>query len=122
MHKLRRAWHELWVLLTSYRDILAAAVGFGLLIMAAVASYRHVRRKIKYETWWVIHLYVYLGLALALAHQIFTGIAFIGHPLVRTLWLLVAGDGRNGSRSSRPEPSWSTAAAAQLLPTCTRRR
>src|SRR5579859_622029 len=82
-------WHELWVLLTSYRDMLAAAAGFGLLIVAAVASYRHVRRRIRYETWWVIHLYVYLGLALAFAHQIFTGVSFIGHPLVRTLWILV---------------------------------
>ena len=83
------AWHELWVLLTAYRDMLAAAVGFGLLMMAAVASYRHVRRRVKYETWWVIHLYLYLGLALAFAHQIFTGVSFIGHPLVRTLWILV---------------------------------
>jgi ferredoxin-NADP reductase len=83
------AWHELWVLLTSYRDILAAAVGFGLLIMAAIASYRHVRRRIRYETWWVIHLYLYLGLGLAFAHQIFTGVSFIGHPLVRMLWILI---------------------------------
>ena len=77
------------MLLTSYRDMLAAAAGFGLLIMAAVTSYRHVRRRIKYETWWVIHLYVYLGLALAFAHQVFTGVSFIGHPLVRTLWIAV---------------------------------
>jgi predicted ferric reductase len=83
------AWHELWVLLTSYRDMLAAAAGFGLMIMAGVSSYRHVRRRIAYETWWVIHLYLYLGLALAFAHQIFTGIAFIGHPLVRALWIAV---------------------------------
>ena len=83
------AWHELWVLLTSYRDILAATVGFGLLITAGVSSYRHVRRRLRYETWWVIHLYLYLGLALAFAHQIFTGVAFIGHPLVRALWIVV---------------------------------
>jgi predicted ferric reductase len=82
-------WHELWVLLTSYRDILAATVGFGLLIMAGVSSYRHVRRRLRYETWWVIHLYLYLALALAFAHQIFTGVSFIGHPLVRALWIAV---------------------------------
>ena len=81
------AWHEMWVLLTSYRDMLAAAAGFGLLIMAAVSSYRRIRRRIRYETWWVIHLYLYLGLALAFAHQIFTGVPFIGHPLVRALWI-----------------------------------
>ena len=83
------ALRELWVLVTSYRDMLAAAVGFGLLIMAGVSSYRHVRRRLRYETWWVIHLYLYLGLALAFAHQIFTGVSFIGHPLVRALWIVV---------------------------------
>ncbi len=83
------ALHQLWVLVTSYRDMLAAAVGFGLLIMAGVGSYRHVRRRLRYETWWVIHLYLYLGLALAFAHQIFTGVSFIGHPLVRALWIVV---------------------------------
>jgi predicted ferric reductase len=83
------ALRQLWVLVTSYRDMLAAAAGFGLLIMAGVSSYRHVRRRLSYETWWVIHLYLYLGLALAFAHQIFTGVSFIGHPLVRALWIMV---------------------------------
>jgi predicted ferric reductase len=80
---------ELKVLITSYRDILAAVVGFGLLVMASVTSYRYVRRKMRYETWWVVHLYLYLSLALAFAHQIFTGASFIGHPLVRALWIIV---------------------------------
>jgi predicted ferric reductase len=83
------ALRELWVLVTSYRDMLAAMVGFGLLIMAGISSYRHVRRRLRYETWWVIHLYLYLGLAMAFAHQIFTGVSFIGHPLVRALWIVV---------------------------------
>jgi predicted ferric reductase len=81
--------HEIWVLLTSYRDILAAAGGFGLLLLAGVTSYRHVRRRLKYETWWVVHLYLYLALALAFAHQIVTGTVFIGHPLSRALWIVV---------------------------------
>lgn len=81
--------HELWVLLRSYRDILAAAVGFVLLLLAGVTSYRAARRHLKYETWWVVHLYLYLGLALAFAHQIVNGISFIGHPLTRALWIAV---------------------------------
>ncbi len=81
--------HEIWVLLTSYRDILAAAAGFGLLVLAAATSYRHIRRRLNYETWWVVHLYLYLALALAFAHQIVTGVAFIGHPLTRALWIVV---------------------------------
>jgi ferredoxin-NADP reductase len=81
--------HEIWVLLTSYRDILAATVGFGLLLLAGITSYRLVRKRLKYETWWVVHLYLYLGLALAFAHQIVTGVDFIGHPLTRALWIVV---------------------------------
>jgi predicted ferric reductase len=80
---------EIWLLLRSYPDILAAAVGFGLLVLAAVTSYRAVRRRMRYETWWVVHLYLYIGLALAFAHQIVTGISFIGHPLVRALWIAI---------------------------------
>lgn len=80
---------EAWLLLRSYRDILAAAVGFGLLVLAGVTSYRAVRRRLRYETWWVVHLYLYLGLALAFAHQILTGVSFIGHPLVRALWIAI---------------------------------
>lgn len=80
---------EAWVLLRSYRDILAAAVGFGLLILAGITSYRAVRRRMRYETWWVVHLYLYIGLALAFAHQILTGVSFIGHPLVRAMWIVI---------------------------------
>jgi predicted ferric reductase len=80
---------EIWLLIRSYRDILAAVVGFGLLLFAGITSYRAVRRRLRYETWWVIHLYLYLGLALAFAHQIVTGVSFIGHPLVRALWIAI---------------------------------
>jgi predicted ferric reductase len=81
--------HELWVLIRSYPDILAAVAGFGLIGMAGVTSYRIVRRRLRYETWWVVHLYLYLALALAFAHQIVTGVSFIGHPLVRALWIVI---------------------------------
>jgi predicted ferric reductase len=78
---------QLWVFLSSYPDILAAAVGFLLLIMAGVSSIRIARRRLKYETWWVVHLYMYLALSLAFAHQIVTGGSFIGHPLTRAVWI-----------------------------------
>ena len=81
------ALHQLWVFLTSYPDVLAAAVGFGLLIMAGVSSIRMARRRLRYETWWIVHLYMYLALALVFAHQLVTGGAFVGHPLTRAIWI-----------------------------------
>jgi len=80
---------QLWVFLTTYPDLLAAMVGFGLLIMAGVTSVRIARRRMRYETWWAVHLYFYLALALAFAHQVVTGVAFLGHPLARAYWIVV---------------------------------
>jgi predicted ferric reductase len=81
--------HQLWVFLANYPDMLAAMVGFGLLVVAGFSSARIARRKMKYETWWVIHLYIYLALALAFAHQIVTGVVFLGHPLTRAFWIAI---------------------------------
>ncbi len=83
--------HQFWQFLTSYPDMLAAAVAFGLLVMGGVTSIRKARRRLKYETWWIVHLYLYLALALAFAHQIVTGVSFIGHPLTRAAWIVVWG-------------------------------
>ena len=83
------ALRQLWVFLTSYPDLLAAMVAFGLLVMAALTSIRIARRRLKYETWWVVHLYTYLALSLAFAHQIVTGGSFIGHPLARVFWVVI---------------------------------
>jgi predicted ferric reductase len=78
--------HEFWLLLTTYPDVLAASVALGLLLMAGVVSFRSVRRRMRYETWWTIHLYTYLALALAFAHQLANGASFVGHPLARVVW------------------------------------
>jgi predicted ferric reductase len=80
---------QLWIFLTSYPDLLAATAAFGLLIVAGVTSINIARRRLKYETWWIVHLYMYLALALAFAHQIVTGGSFIGHPLTRAIWIAI---------------------------------
>lgn len=81
--------HELGDLLGSYPDVLAATVAFGLLVMAGITSWRALRRKMHYETWWAIHLYFYLALALAFAHQIANGASFVGHPWARAYWIVL---------------------------------
>ena len=57
--------------------------------MAAVTSVRIARRRMRYETWWLVHLYTYFGLTLAFAHQIATGVSFVGHPIARFIWTFV---------------------------------
>lgn len=72
-----------------YPDVLASAVGFVLLVMAAVSSHRLARRQMRYETWWVVHLYTYLAIALAFAHQIRVGVPFLTHAAARNAWILL---------------------------------
>jgi predicted ferric reductase len=81
--------HQIWVFLRSYPDVLAATVALGLIILAAVSSIRAARRRMRYETWWSIHLYMYLALALAFSHQLANGQSFVGHPLARLFWAVL---------------------------------
>ncbi|HWD70432.1 MAG TPA: ferredoxin reductase family protein [Solirubrobacteraceae bacterium] len=80
------ALHQLGDLLTTYPGILTATVGFVLLVMAAVTSARIAKRRMRYETWWAVHLYTYLALALSFSHQLADGQMFVGHPLARVFW------------------------------------
>ncbi len=76
----------LWSFWMNYPDMLSASVGFVLLLMAAFTSIRIARTKMKYETWWIVHLYTYLGLGLAFMHQIRTGVMFLGHEHTIQFW------------------------------------
>jgi predicted ferric reductase len=82
---------QFWTLVTQYGWVLPAAAGLGLMVIAGVGSWWRVRRRMKYETWWTLHLTMYVGLALAIPHQIVNGAAFVGHPVAQALWLALVG-------------------------------
>jgi ferredoxin-NADP reductase len=56
------------------------------MVAVAVASIHTIRRRMKRETWWALHLFMYLALALAFAHEIVLGPSFVGHPLTQLIW------------------------------------
>jgi len=80
--------HEVGALLRYYPDILTATVGLALMCLAGVISIRAIRRRVRREVWWTVHLYLYLALAIAFAHVIVLGQSFVGHPLTQALWSL----------------------------------
>ena len=51
-----------------------------------ISSLVIVRRRLRYETWYFVHLYTYLAIALAFSHQIATGREFVGDPAARLYW------------------------------------
>lgn len=70
----------------SYPDVLMATVALGLLVMIGVVSARAARRRLRYETWHLLHLYTYLAVALAFSHQFATGADFVSNRPARYLW------------------------------------
>src|SRR5947209_2047 len=93
--RLGAAPGELWDLTVTYPGMLLAVAGTGCLVMVVVTSIRAARRKLRYESWHLLHLYAYLGVGLALPHQLWTGADFTASPIATLYWwtvyLLAAG-------------------------------
>lgn len=78
---------EMSLLVQHTRWILPALAGFALMMVAGITSYRVVRSRMNYETWWVIHIYTYVAVALAYAHQVTLGNAFAANEIASKVWL-----------------------------------
>ena len=74
------------ILLISYPDVLAATVGGLLLVGVGISSMRAARRRLRYETWYYLHFYTYLAVALAFSHQFAVGAEFISSLPARIGW------------------------------------
>lgn len=77
---------ELWAMIWTYPGMLLATAGTLAVIMVVVTSIRAARRRLRYESWHLLHLYAYTGVALALPHQLWTGTDFIGNTAATTYW------------------------------------
>ena len=80
---------EMWRMLNSIAWMWPALAGFILMILAGVTSYKKARAKMSYETWWIIHVYTYLAIAVSFMHQVLNGQMFVGHPLNRLYWTML---------------------------------
>jgi predicted ferric reductase len=73
-------------LMTRYPDVLMATAALGLLVLVGVVSIRAARRRMRYETWYYLHFYTYLAVALSFSHEFATGIDFTGNFKARVFW------------------------------------
>jgi predicted ferric reductase len=91
----RGALTEAWRLTVGYPGMLLAVAGTALLVMVTATSIKRARAKLRYESWHLLHLYAYLGVGLALPHQLWTGQDFLASRLATvywwTLWAAAAG-------------------------------
>ncbi len=75
-----------WNLVVDYPGMLLAVGGTVCLFMVVLTSVRAARRRLRYESWHLLHLYAYLGVGLALPHQLWSGQSFVGSPLRTAFW------------------------------------
>ena len=85
---------QLWEFIVDYPGMLLATASTVLLILVVVTAMQRARRRLRYESWHLLHLYGYLGVGLALPHQLWTGADFLSSPAATaywwTLWAAVA--------------------------------
>ena len=63
-----------------------ATVGTLIISVVIVSSLKNMRNKLSYETWYLLHLTSYIGIALSFSHQITLGTVLSGDKLVRFIW------------------------------------
>ncbi|WP_298875678.1 ferric reductase-like transmembrane domain-containing protein [uncultured Microbacterium sp.] len=82
INPLEQAWQFVW----DYPGMLLATAGTGLLLLVVVTSMRKARRRLRYESWHLLHLYGYLGVGLAIPHMLWTGADFTVSPAATSYW------------------------------------
>jgi predicted ferric reductase len=84
--RLLRAPAELWDLTVHSPGMLLAVAGTVCLFMVVLTSVQAARRRLRYESWHLMHLYAYLGVGLALPHQLWTGQQFTDSTAKTVFW------------------------------------
>jgi predicted ferric reductase len=84
---LARFVPEVVDLVMTVPGMLGAVVSMGLFGLVAVTSVKAARRRLSYETWHGIHLYIYLAMAFGFLHQLTIGADFVDDPVATGFWV-----------------------------------
>jgi len=79
-------WATIVDFVVNYPGMLLAVAGTVALVGVTITSIRAARARLRYESWHLIHLYAYLGVALALPHQLWTGKDFLTSTAATVFW------------------------------------
>ena len=69
-----------------YPGMITATIGTAMLLAVVFTSVVIVRRRMRYETWYLVHLLAYVGIALAWFHQIPTGNELVVNADAANYW------------------------------------
>ena len=70
----------------TWKGLLTAVIGLGLMVAASVASVFVLLRRVRYELWYATHLVLYVAFGLTFLHQVVSGSDFTDHPAFKLYW------------------------------------
>jgi ferredoxin-NADP reductase/DMSO/TMAO reductase YedYZ heme-binding membrane subunit len=73
-------------LVLHYPGMLLAFAASALMVLVVVTSIKIARKKLRYESWHLLHLYAYLGVGLSIPHEVWTGTEFVSSPVATLYW------------------------------------
>lgn len=79
--------NEYLIMLNTIQDLLIASIALVLMIVVVITSIKISRKKLSYEAWYLVHLFGYGSVMLAIPHQINTGTDIAGKPLAEAFWI-----------------------------------
>ena len=78
---------EFFSMITTIGDLLTATFALILMVLVVVTSLNFARKAITYEAWYLIHIFAYGSVLLAIPHQFSTGSDIAGKPIALTYWI-----------------------------------
>ena len=72
-----------------YFDVLLALAAMTLMVVVVVSSIRIARRRLSYESWYLVHLLSYVAILAAIPHQFSLGTDFLAQPLMQSYFTLL---------------------------------
>ena len=72
-----------------YFEVLLAVISILLMVAVVFSSIRAARKRLSYESWYLIHLLSYAAILLAIPHQLNLGTDFLGQPLMQSWYTLL---------------------------------
>lgn len=78
---------EVKSLLTNYPGMVEATIGTVFIVVVAASSFVIVRRRLRYEAWYLVHLTAYAGIWLSWYHEIPTGNELVTNAAASGYWM-----------------------------------
>ncbi len=74
------------IFFNTFQDVWKAMIAAGLFTAVVGTSIYIVRKNLKFERWYIVHLLVYAAIILAFSHQLAVGGSFTANPLYGKIW------------------------------------